>query len=241
MQKIAVIPARGGSKRIPGKNIKLFRGLPMISYSIRAAIDSGLFDSVVVSTDSEEIAEVSRQYGAVVPFVRNPTLADDLTGTLPVIQDSIMQLQANGYTPSLVACIYPTAPLLRGIDLKEAYASYERSGSDCFLVSAKPFECPVQRGFLWMDGGELEMLFPEHYSTRSQDLPIVYHDAGSFYFASARCWLQASRIYQKTAQIWVVDPHRSVDIDTPNDWAKAELKADFHQFLNTRKEASGNV
>jgi pseudaminic acid cytidylyltransferase len=224
-RNLAIIPARGGSKRIPRKNIRDFQGRPMISYAISAAISSGVFDSVIVSTDDDEIARISAKYGATVPFMRESRLSDDVTGTLPVIQNVVSKLLASGINYDLVTCIYPTVPLLRASDLVKAFDQFQSSGCGAFLIASHRFEYPVQRGFYYQESTGLVMLFPDEYNTRSQDLPVVYHDAGQFYVASTETWLTAERIYTNDSELFIIERQRSIDIDTPEDWKEAEHKA----------------
>ena len=217
---IAIIPARGGSKRIPRKNVRLFAGRPVIARAIATAHESGCFSRIVVSTDDDEIAEVARQAGAEIPFLRSGELADDHAGTLPVIQDAVRRLELP--PESIVACIYPVVPLLRSAVLAEACARLRQSPDVSFVIASAAFECPVQRGFQFSAEDGLKMLFPDMYSVRSQDLPPVYHDAGQFYFAKAATWLAATRIYLHDAVPWIMRRNDCVDVDTEEDWRWAE-------------------
>jgi N-acylneuraminate cytidylyltransferase len=217
---IAIIPARGGSKRIPRKNVRLFAGRPVIARAIATAHESGCFSRIVVSTDDDEIAEVARQAGAEIPFLRSGELADDHAGTLPVIQDAVRRLELP--PDGIVACIYPVVPLLRPATLADACNRLRQTMEISFVFAAAAFECPVQRGFRFNPEDGLQMLFPESYSARSQDLPPVYHDAGQFYFARAAAWLGASRVYQRDAVPWIMNRDDCVDVDTEEDWCRAE-------------------
>lgn len=217
---IAIIPARGGSKRIPRKNIRPFAGKPVIARAIETARASGCFARVIVSTDDEEIGRVAREFGAETPFVRGRELADDHAGTLPVIQDAVRRLELPA--ESIVACIYPVVPLLRPDVLADACARLRQSPEVSFVIAAAAFECPVQRGFHFSAEDGLRMMFPEMYKVRSQDLPPVYHDAGQFYFAKAATWLAAARIYLPDAIPWIMDRNSCVDVDTEEDWCRAE-------------------
>jgi pseudaminic acid cytidylyltransferase len=219
--KIAVIPARGGSKRIPRKNIKEFCGKPMIAWSIAAAKTSGLFDRIIVSTDDTEIAEVSRAHGAEVPFMRPAELADDYTGTPKVIAHAIDWLREQGHQPSEVCCIYATAPFIQVEDLKQGLVKLE-SGAWQYVFSATTFGFPIFRSFEQMAGGGLKMFFPEFYSKRSQDLPEASHDAGQFYWASADTWTSGKRIFDELSSIVLLPRWRVQDIDTLEDWERAE-------------------
>lgn len=219
--KLAVIPARGGSKRIPRKNIKPFCGKPMIAWSIEAALQSGCFDEVIVSTDDAEIADVARQWGADVPFMRPAALADDYTGTIPVVRHAIEWFQQAGKQPSQVCCIYATAPfvqiedLRRGLDLLLANVC-----SYAFSVTSYPF--PVQRAIRITEQGRVEMFCPEHFDTRSQDLEEAWHDAGQFYWGGAKAWLEDPAFFTRSSVPVRLPRHRVQDIDTSEDWLRAE-------------------
>jgi N-acylneuraminate cytidylyltransferase len=219
--KIAVIPARGGSKRIPRKNIKVFCGKPMIAWSIEAALQSGCFDQVIVSTDNAEIAEVARQHGAQVPFVRPAALSDDHTGTIPVIGHAIEWFQAQGETPSQVCCLYATAPFVSAEDLRRGLAALNDVGSD-YAFSVTSYAFPIQRAIRITADNRVEMFNPEHFNTRSQDLEDAYHDAGQFYWGRAEAWRQGRMIFSPAAAPVMLPRHRVQDIDTPEDWARAE-------------------
>ena len=219
--RLAVIPARGGSKRIPRKNIRLFCGKPMIAWPIEAALDSGCFDAVVVSTDDEEIAEVAREHGASVPFMRPEELADDHTGTIPVIRHAIEWHQHQGKTPKQVCCIYATAPFVRAEDLQLGLRVLRETGSD-YAFSITSYASPIQRAIRITPQGRVEMFHPEHFNTRSQDLEDAYHDAGQFYWGTASAWLVGKPIFSPDAAPLVLPRHRVQDIDTPEDWERAE-------------------
>ncbi len=222
--KIAIIPARGGSKRIPRKNIKLFGGKPMIAWSIEAAIRSGLFEKVIVSTDDEEIAEVSRQWGAEVPFIRPAELSNDFTATTPVIAHATQWAIDQGYAPSAVCCIYATAPFISVDDLKQSLAILE-SGNWEFSFPVTDFAAPIFRAFKQNENGAVEMFFPEHFSTRSQDLPRAFHDAGQFYWGRPNAWLTDKRLFDIHTKPLVIPRWRVQDIDTYEDWERAEAIA----------------
>jgi len=222
--RLAVIPARGGSKRIPRKNIREFAGKPMIAYSIECARRSGSFDRVLVSTDSEEIAAVARDCGAEVPFLRPATLSDDHTGITPVMAHAIRWLQANGSNPTSVCCIYATAPFVSEVDVCRGLELLE-SGTWKYVVSASTFGAPVFRGFRCNPAGGLEMLFPEHFLTRSQDLPEVLHDAGQFCWGRTQPWLEGARIFDSGSTFVPIPRWRVQDIDTEEDWRRAEWMA----------------
>jgi pseudaminic acid cytidylyltransferase len=222
--KAAVIPARGGSKRIPRKNIRLFAGKPMIAHSIGAALRSGLFDRVIVSTDDEEIANVGREYGAEVPFIRPSELADDHIGTTEVIAHAVEQLRSRGADLSAVCCIYATAPFIRKEDLAYGLAILE-GGSWQYVFSATTYASPIFRSFQKNQGGGLRMFFPEHFNTRSQDLPEAMHDAGQFYWGRPQAWLDKVRIFDVNSTVVTIPRWRVQDIDTEEDWARAESMA----------------
>jgi pseudaminic acid cytidylyltransferase len=218
---IAIIPARGGSKRIPRKNIKEFTGWPIIAHSIKAALECGLFDKIIVSTDDEEIAQVARSFGAEVPFMRPNELSDDHTATIPVIAHAIQTLQ-NDTVIDNVCCIYATAPFIRSSDLLDAYnALITHNKQYAFPVTTFPF--PIQRGVKRDENGNIEMFNPQHFATRSQDLEEAYHDVGQFYWGRADAWLEGKPIFSDAATTIVLPRHLVQDIDTPEDWIRAEL------------------
>ena len=218
--KLAVIPARGGSQRIPRKNIKPFGGKPMIAWSVEAALASVCLDRVVVSTDDEEIAEVARSCGAEVPFIRPASLADDRTGTLAVMRHAVDACAADRDC-DLVCCIYPTAPFLLGEDLRRGLATLVESGADyAFSVTRYPF--PIQRAIKLTPQGRVEMVSPEHFTARSQDLEEAWHDAAQFYWGRAAAWLDERPLFGHASAAVVLPRQRVQDIDTPEDWLRAE-------------------
>ncbi|WP_024619554.1 pseudaminic acid cytidylyltransferase [Pseudomonas kilonensis] len=219
--RLAVIPARGGSKRIPRKNIKVFCGKPMIVWSIQAALQSGCFDKIIVSTDDEEIAEVARQYGASVPFMRPAELSDDYTGTIPVMQQAIEWCNANGFYARQVCCLYATAPFVSPEDLRRGLSTLELSGSQ-YAFSVTSYAFPIQRAVRLTGAGRVEMFNPEFFNTRSQDLEESYHDAGQFYWGLADAWLKGEMIFSPESSAVLLPRHRVQDIDTPEDWVRAE-------------------
>jgi pseudaminic acid cytidylyltransferase len=225
--KIAVIPARGGSKRIPRKNIKSFCGKPMIAWSIEAALQSGCFDHVVVSTDDGEIADVARQCGAQVPFMRPPILSDDHTGTIPVIRHAIEWFNERGHVSDQVCCIYATAPFVSAADIQRGLNILTTAGSEyAFAVTKYPF--PIQRAIRVSDRGRVAMYNPAHFNTRSQDLDEAFHDAGQFYWGRATAWLTGKVIFGPHAAVVQLPRYRVQDIDTAEDWQMAEYL--FHAF-----------
>lgn len=219
--RIAVIPARGGSKRIPRKNIKPFGGKPMIAWPIAAAQASGCFDRIIVSTDDEEIAGVARQSGAEVPFMRPPELADDSTGTIAVMKHAIEWCADNGPPPDPVCCIYATAPFVRPADLREGLDLLQ--GEDCeYVFTATEYVAPIQRALRISPAGRVSMLNPEYFTARSQDLEPAYHDAAQFYWGRASAWAAGHAIFSPAAVALLLPRYRVQDIDTPDDWTRAE-------------------
>lgn len=219
--KLAIIPARGGSKRIPRKNVKLFCGKPMIAWSIDAAHASGLFDHIVVSTDDVEISAVAKAYGAEVPFMRPPALSDDYTGTSAVVAHAIQWYRAQGDMPDPVCCIYATAPFVNAADLQRGLQMLADSDSD-FAFSVTSFAFPIQRAIKLTEEGRVQMFQPEHFNTRSQDLEQAFHDAGQFYWGRAAAWIADKPIFSSDAMPVILPRHRVQDIDTPEDWERAE-------------------
>lgn len=223
--KVAIIPARGGSKRIPGKNIKSFAGQPIIGYSIQAALTTGLFQRVIVSTDSDEIAAVARAFGAETPFVRPAGLSGDFTTTAEVVQHALDWLAIHDASVSHACCLYATAPfvqarfLRQGLDLLEG----SRAGS-VFTVTTYP--ASIYRALRQEADGRLAMVWPEHELTRSNDLPATFHDAGQFYWLDAPRFMIDKRIYSPDSRPIVLPRYLVQDIDTPEDWLTAEAMYD---------------
>lgn len=222
--KIAVIPARGGSKRIPRKNIKPFSGKPMIAWSIEAAKSSGLFDRIIVSTDDAEIAEVAKQWGAEVPFMRPEALSNDHAGTTPVIAHATQWALAQGMDVEAVCCIYATAPFVQVDDLKRGWEALE-SGDWDYAFTVTDFSAPIFRAFRQTKEGGIEMFYPEHFAARSQDLPVALHDAGQFYWGRPAAWIEGKRIFDHRSKPVLIQRWRVQDIDTPDDWERAEILA----------------
>ena len=219
---IAIIPARGGSKRIPRKNIKEFCGKPMIAWSIEAALESGCFDLVIVSTDDPEIAELARLHGASTPFMRPVELSDDLTGTVPVIKHAVDWLLEHKLTPSKVCCIYATAPFIRPADLRTGMELLESTKSS-YVFTATSFVFPIQRAIRITEQQGCEPIFPESIGQRSQDLEEAYHDAGQFYWAMAETWLRKEKVFSPKSRPLLLPRYLVQDIDTSEDWQRAEL------------------
>ncbi len=218
---IAVIPARGGSKRIPRKNIKKFCGQPMISYAITAAKQSGLFDHIVVSTDDEEVARIANQWGAETPFLRPVELSNDYVATAPVITHSIEACQNLGWVFDNVCCIYPCVPFIQVDDLRGAFISLTTNDADyCFPVTE--FPSAIQRALKLLTNGKMQPFFSEFEITRTQDLEPAYYDAGQFYWGKPDTWLINPRIHSSGIG-YIIPNWRVVDIDTSDDWVRAEL------------------
>jgi pseudaminic acid cytidylyltransferase len=219
--RLAVIPARGGSQRIPRKNVRPFCGQPMIAWSIAAARDSGLFDAIVVSTDDAEIAEVARAHGATVPFVRPAALSDGHTGTAAVVAHAIRWHQAQGLAPDPVCCLYATAPFVQPADLQQGLRLLDDPQVD-YAVAITSYAFPIQRALRRLDGGGIGLFEPAHAFTRSQDLEEAFHDAGQFYWGRAQAWLEDRPDYSPDSRPVLLPRHRVQDIDTPEDWLRAE-------------------
>lgn len=219
--KICVIPARGGSKRIPGKNIKSFAGQPMISYAIRAAIASNCFDRIVVSTDSEEIAAVAREHGAETPFLRPSDISGDHASTAEVLSHALAWFREHDTMPTYLCNVYPTAVFLQAKYLREGLAIIEKHRVAA-VVSVTTFAFPIFRSFKLTEDGHLAMFWPEHELTRSQDLPEAYHSAGQFSWLDAAKFEQEPRFYTPDAMPVVLPRYLVQDIDTPEDWQTAE-------------------
>ena len=219
--RVAVIPARGGSKRIPRKNIRLFAGKPIIAWPIKAALSSGLFDHVVVSTDEAEIAEIARAAGALVPFVRPKNLSDDYADTKSVIQHAISELNLENESEAQVCCIYPTSVFADAQLLNEGLEKL--SSSNCkFVLSITSVDPSVYRAFTKTADDRITMLFPDNYSKRTQDLPALYCDAAQFYWATVAAWQSDLNIFGADSIGVFIDPSRVQDIDNESQWLAAE-------------------
>jgi pseudaminic acid cytidylyltransferase len=219
---IAIIPARGGSKRIPGKNIKEFAGKPLIAYSIDAAKASGLFDKIIISTDSEEVTEVAKAYGADVPFIRPQALSNDVVGTRPVTNHAIKFCIEHFYKPEFCCCIYATAPFLQAEYLQQGLDLLKQNNEKSFAFSVTSFPFPIQRALKKSAEG-VSPMFPENIGKRSQDLEEAYHDAGQFYWGKTEEYLSDKKIFSHHSLSVVLPRHLVQDIDTPEDWLRAEL------------------
>ncbi|MCI6020250.1 MAG: pseudaminic acid cytidylyltransferase [Clostridia bacterium] len=222
-RKIAIITARGGSKRIPKKNIKEFCGLPIIAYSIRTALGSGLFDEVMVSTDSEEIAETAKKFGANVPFMRSADNSDDYATTEDVILEVLQRYRELGTEYDYVCCIYPTAPFVTEAALAEAMAKMEKY-EPSVVIPLVQFSYPPQRCFVVDDRGYARFKYPQYVRTRSQDLEKQYHDAGQFYIYNSDRLIAANGIIEDDFMPIIMPELLVQDIDTEDDWKIAEMK-----------------
>lgn len=220
-KNLALITARGGSKRIPRKNIREFCGKPILCYSIEAALSAGVFDEVMVSTEDEEIARLAIQYGAMVPFLRSPQTAGDYASTDDVIKEVLGEYQKRGREFDAFCCIYPTAPFLTAERLQTAMKLLEKADS---VLPVVPFSYPPQRGLIMDSSGFIKRQFPEYATARSQDLPPVYHDCGQFYACRTAPFLAAGTTDVERLVPLVLSEMEVQDIDTPEDWAMAEIK-----------------
>ena len=220
--KLAVIPARGGSKRIPRKNIRDFCGRPVIAYSIETALQCGLFDAVIVSTDDEEIAATAKQYGATIPFIRPAELADDFTGTNTIVKHAVEWYQHHAERPEFACCIYATAPLLLAEYIQQGFEKLQQHDSD-YAFSVSHYDFPVQRALRLQEDGRLSAIYPEHINARSQDLEDAWHDAGQFYWGKAQAFIDEIPMMTGHAVGIPLPRYRVQDIDTEEDWRQAEL------------------
>ncbi len=223
---VAIIPARGGSKRIPKKNIKKFAGMPMIYYAIKQALDSKIFSEVFVSTEDNEIAEIATYHGAKVPFLRTSSLSDDLTPTIPVISDAIKRLKDLKYEFDNVCCIYPCVPLLKKEDLIESYNLFNELKSNfCFPIVE--FPSAIQRALKITKDNFVNPINNEYELVRTQDLEKTYYDAGQFYWGKADIWCSNDNLH-RNASGYILPSWRVIDIDTEDDWLRAEI---MHEII----------
>ena len=232
--KLALIPARGGSKRIPRKNIRPFRGRPMIAWSIEAARAAGCFDRIIVSTDDEEIAAVARSHGAEIPFLRPAYLADDQATTQAVVVHLLEWCDQQGLAPQAVCCLYATAPFAQPADLVAAGQLLEQAPIGSFVFTATSFSFPIQRAIQIDAAGCSAMFHPEHFNTRSQDLEEAFHDAGQFYWARPEAWRHNASIFENGRPL-VLPRWRVQDIDTEEDWLRAEL---MHRQIEDKNQGA---
>lgn len=219
---IAIIPARGSSKRIPRKNIKLFHGKPMIAYSIEAAQQSGCFNRIIVSTDDQEIADVALQYGAEVPFLRPANIADDFATTMDVIQHAVSWCHEQHWNVKFVCCIYATAPFILPVYIQQGLDLLSSHNTE-YAFSATTFAFPIQRALSLSGDGVVGMFYPEYENTRSQDLSAAFHDAGQFYWGTVNAFQEGKSVFSARSQLVMLPRERVQDIDTPEDWDLAEL------------------
>lgn len=231
MSTIAIITARGGSKRIPQKNIKEFCGKPIIAYSILAAIKSGIFDEVMVSTDSNEIASIAIEYGAKVPFLRSDITSNDFATTEDVLLEVIEKYEKKGRVFDMVCCIYPTAPFVTSDKLINAYQLLSKFQNANSLASVVQYGFPPQRAFIMRDE-KIKYQYPEYMSTRSQDLEPIYHDCGQFYFCKCSALKQYKNLITPDTIPFILPEEEVQDIDNPSDWVIAELK---YSILNNKE------
>lgn len=222
MKNICIIPARGGSKRIPRKNVKPFLGKPIIAYSIEAALDSGLFDEVMVSTDDKEFADVARKYGASVPFLRSEATANDYATTVDVLLEVVEQYKLRGKIFESICCLYSTAPFVTSDRLKEAYSKLSDKIDACFTMVE--YSYPIQRSLRINEEGQVEIKYPEYLKSRTQDLEKVYHDAGQFYFVKTDTLLNEKTVWCKRTAPLVLSELEVQDLDTLTDWKLAQMK-----------------
>ena len=219
---VCIITARGGSKRIPRKNVREFCGKPMLAYSVETAVTSGIFDVVMVSTDDDEIADVARKYGAEVPFMRSEATSNDYATTADVLREVLSDYGKCGDEFDTMCCLYPTAPFVQVSELKEASAMIEAGASSVIPVTS--FDFPPLRGFRVGEDGSLEYAFPEFAQTRSQDLPEMVHDCGRFYFAKVASFHETGGFITNNTRFLRIPSRLVQDIDTPEDWELAEQK-----------------
>ena len=232
---ICVIPARGGSKRITKKNIKLFAGKPMIARSIEVAVNAQCFDRIIVSTDCAEIAEVSLKYGAEVPFIRDTSISDDYTPVYDVVKDVILRLDDGGSSFDKICCLYATAPLLHERYITEGLEMLD-SPECSYVFGIARFDYPIQRALKKNQFGNIQMFTPENFLSRSQDLESAYHDSGQFYWASKSEWLNEPFTFNEQSKGVDIPAEYVQDIDTPEDWAVAEYKFNLLKMKTTSSE-----
>lgn len=236
MDTLAVIPARGGSKRIPRKNIKLFRGRPLLDRTIELLAHSGLFTRILVSTDDDEIAAVAERAGAEVPFRRAPELSGDSVATAPVIAHAVSAASRTGFEPTLVCCVYPAAVLARVEDLRAALDEI-RAGRYDYVFTAALYPASIHRALRRQADGGVAMYWPQFERTPSQALEPAYHDAGLFYWGARSAWLEQRPIFGPRSRMLLIPHYRVQDIDTPEDWRRAEM---IHELLE-RERTSGST
>lgn len=222
LRSVAIIPARGGSKRIPGKNIRELAGKPMIAWSIEAALECPVIDRVIVSTDDDRIAEIAQEYGAEAPFRRPEELANDYATCFPVMQHAIDEVSKRYGTPEYVCCLYATAPFVTAQSLEEGFGMLTDRPETEFVFTAGEHRAPIFRALQLHEDGTTEMFWPEHALTRSQDLPRAFFDAGQFYWGTYEGYMKHDSFFHRKSRMLLLPDERVQDIDTPDDWARAE-------------------
>ena len=232
MKPLAIIPARGGSKRIPRKNIKLFLGKPIIAYSIEAAIKSDLFGNVMVSTDDQEIADIAKSFGASVPFLRSKENANDFASTVDVLKEVLTNYKKDEKSFECACCIYPTAPFITATLLKESYDKLIKENLDS-VFPALQYSYPIQRALKLNRNNKMEMFYPEYLNTRSQDIEPAFHDSGQFYWFKTLALEAKGKLWTNNTGIVIVPEMECQDIDTMEDWMIAEYK---WKLLNAKIE-----
>lgn len=233
MANLAIIPARGGSKRIPKKNIKPFLGKPIIAYSIESALKSNLFDEVMVSTDDEEIAKIALEYGAKIPFLRSQNNANDYAVLANVVEEVVVNYSKKNKEFESICCILPTAPFVTAKKIEEAYTTLIDNSFDC-VFPVLEFSFPIQRS-LKIEDSKVAMVWSEHLNTRSQDLEPIYHDSGQFYWIKTDVFLKEKKLLTKNTGARIISQLEAQDIDTETDWKLAELKYNLmlHESQNS--------
>ncbi|EAI0691071.1 TPA: pseudaminic acid cytidylyltransferase [Campylobacter coli] len=232
MKNLCIIPARGGSKRIPRKNIIDFLGKPLIAYSIESALKSDIFDEVIISSNDEEIIKIACQFGAKAPFIRDEKLSDDYSSSTAVIQNAVEILAKKGQVYDNVCALYATAPLISSGILKKAYENFLQNESQ-FLFSATEFDYPIQRAFYLNEKNQVHMFDESFYNSRSQDLTKAYHDAGAFYFGKSKAWLGNDFLFKPYSSVYLLPRNLVCDIDTLEDleFAKILYKVNYESSL----------
>ena len=230
MRNIALIPARGGSKRIPRKNIKLFHNKPMIAWSIEAAKNSNCFDDIYVSTDDKEIASIAKKYGAKIPFLRDKELADDLTSTQAVVKNTIEKFTKEKKFFDYICCIYAASPFIVSSDIKKALNLILKSKQETYVFTATSFQFPIQRSINIDSDGYSKMKNSEFFNKRSQDMIRYYHDAGQFYWANTRTWINCPNIFENGRPL-IIPNWRVQDIDNMEDFIRAEIMYESIKFF----------
>jgi len=233
---MAIIPARGGSKRIPHKNIRPFLGIPLLARTIARLQRASVFSRIVVSTDDDAIAQVARDAGADVPFRRDAALSDDHASTVPVIRDAVERLERDGVCTSTVVAVYPAAVFVTTEDLAQAVSLSTAPDVD-YVVPVTSFAYPIQRALRWRPDGSTELFQPEHYASRSQDLEPAYHDIGQFYVGTRDAWMEERLLFSHRTRLLRIARTRVQDIDTPEDWERAEL---LYRLLETEMAAEAS-